>query len=120
MSPKDYLYLLVMASFLLQVISLMLLPKWWKAAACPTLPVLLVIVFDISAIDNSSGNLAGVVTEIFLAPLTIGYLSIVLALFGIAKAVQAGSQSHDSRPECQKDQDTEDTNGGPCGPLSSE
>ena len=109
----SYFHLLVLASFLLQVISLVLLPKWWKAAACPTLPLLLAIVFDISAIDNTaSGNLAGVVTEIFLAPLTIGYLSIVLVLFGIAKVVQAGSQSHDSRLECQHDQDAEDASGG--------
>ena len=75
--------LLVLAHVLLQGTLLIVLPKWWKAAGCPSLLVLPIVVGDLT----SGGNLSGLVT-LWLTPFAIGWLVLILTFFGIAKAVQ--------------------------------
>ncbi len=75
--------LFVLAYVLLQGTLLIVLPKWWKAAACPSLLALPIILFDLM----SGGNLSGFLT-LGVTPFAIGWLVLILVLFGIAKAVQ--------------------------------
>jgi hypothetical protein len=46
---NDEILLSVLAYLVLQVTLLLLLPKWWKAAACPSLLVLPIVVFDLTS-----------------------------------------------------------------------
>ncbi len=91
MNLGEQLTLLVAVSVVLQVIALLLLPKWWKLAACP--PLLLMMALELS----SGANLAGIMTHGLLAPLAIGWQLIVLVLYGIANAVRSkGAKSDDT------------------------
>jgi len=95
MSFIDQTNLLVLACVVLQLVSLVLLPKWWKVAACPPLLLLLIMALDLT----SGANLAGIMTHGLLAPLAIAWLLVVLVLFGIVKvARRMGAASGNSKP----------------------
>lgn len=94
MEMNDKIQLTVLAYFVLQVALLLLLPKWWKAAACPSLLVLPIIVFDLT----NSGNLSGFIT-LWLTPYAIGWLVVILLVFGITTAVQSRKQISSSNAE---------------------
>lgn len=96
----DQTNLLVGICVILQLFSLLVLPKWWKVAACPPLLFLILIAFDLT----SGANLSGFVTHDVLAPLVIAWLLVVLVLFAVIKIVQGndtspdGPKSHRSNP----------------------
>jgi hypothetical protein len=80
---NDKILLVVLAYFVLQVVLLLVLPKWWKAAACPALLVLPIILFDLT----NGGNLSGFIT-LWLTPYAIGWLLLILLLFGVMKLLR--------------------------------
>ena len=94
MSEKILLFVLVY--LILQVTLLLLLPKWWKAAACPSLLVFPVILFDLT----NSGNLSGFIT-LWVTPFAIGWLVLILLIFGVTRAVQPNEQSAASKNDAQ-------------------
>ena len=95
MSFIDQTNLLVLLCVVLQLFALVLLPKWWKVAACPPLLLLVVIAFDLT----SGANLAGLMTHGLLAPLAIAWLLVVLVLFGVVKVVRRmAAPSENSKP----------------------
>ncbi len=70
-----------------------------EAAACPSLLVLPIIVFDLT----NSGNLSGFIT-LWLTPYAIGWLVVILLVYGVTTVVQSrkqisGSNVEDVRPD---------------------
>ena len=99
MQMNDKILLLVLVYLVLQAALLLLLPKWWKAAAGASLLVLPILLFDLT----NSGNLSGFIT-VWLTPYAIGWLVLILIVFGTTKAVQsnqriAAPSDDDVRPE---------------------
>lgn len=83
MSMNDQINLMVLLTVFLQLLSLILLPKWWKVAACPPLILLVLMLLDLT----SGANLAGYMTYGLLAPLAIGWLLTALLLCGIVRGI---------------------------------
>lgn len=99
MNISEQIQLCVTAYFLLQITMLFLLPKWWKAAACPSLVVVPIILLDMT----DGGNLSGFIT-LWVTPYAIGWLVLILILFVVAKAGKIDDQSdtpadNDASPE---------------------
>lgn len=87
MEMNEKILLFVLGYLVLQVTLLLLLPKWWKAAACASLLVLPFILFDLT----NGGNLSGLIT-LWLTPYAIGWLVLILIAFGVTKVVQSKKQ----------------------------
>ena len=65
-----------------------------EAAACPSLLVLPIIVFDLT----NSGNLSGFIT-LWLTPYAIGWLVVILLVYGVTTVVQSRKQISGSNVE---------------------
>jgi hypothetical protein len=84
MEMNEKILLFVLGYLVLQAALLLLLPKWWKVAASPSLLVLPIIFFDLT----NSGNLSGFIT-LWLTPYAIGWLVLILIVFGVTRTVQS-------------------------------